>query len=86
MDNLNDNWLEDLKGIRLKKEPVEQQKTEKLPSSDDLELERIIQETIEENWGANFKPESTDSDGAITQFFAPHTGNTPVEKEPVEEE
>ena len=86
MDNLNDNWLEDLKGARLIKEPVEQQKTEKLPSSDDLELERIIQETIEENWGANFKPESTDSDGAITQFFAPHTGSTPVAKEPVEEE
>lgn len=79
MDNKKEKWLSEPED-----EGTQLQKTEKLPSSDDLELERIIQETIEENWGADFKPESTDSAGEVTQFFAPHTGNTPAPEDPAE--
>lgn len=85
MDKKNDKWLDSHLDSQPQGEDAQLQKTEKLPSSDDLELERIIQETIEENWGADFKPESTDSDAEITQFFAPHTGNNPIQAEAVEE-
>lgn len=85
MDNLNDNWLEDLRNSRSGDEP-DPKSTEALPSSDDLELERIIQETIAENWGADFKPDNTDGDSEKTQFFAPHTGSNPVVDENGERE
>ena len=61
MDNLNDNWLDDILGQ--KQENSENAKnltdtqvipTGKLQQSDDLELERIVQETIAENWGDEF--------------------------------
>ena len=86
MDNLNDNWLDDLLDSQSNEDSAETQKTEKLPSSDDLELERIIQETIEENWGADFKPESTDGDSEKTLFFAPHTESNPIGQDSVEDE
>ncbi|MBQ8797342.1 MAG: endolytic transglycosylase MltG [Oscillospiraceae bacterium] len=81
MDNLNKNWLDDILGQQQEgKEitPDEQAVASAgLTHPDDLELERIVQETIAENWGSEFARETTSDDPDATQFFRPqqfHTG------------
>ena len=47
-----------------------------LTHPDDLELERIVQETIAKNWGDETVPEDSPSDPDATQFFTPQQFNT----------
>ena len=80
MDNLNENWLDDILGHQQPTDPTEPDPQEVMASKgldqqDDLELERIVQETIAQNWGADFPHHQEDpqqSDPDATQFFAPH--------------
>lgn len=79
MDNLNENWLDDILGHQPSSNPAEPDSQEVmapkgLDQQDDLELERIVQETIAQNWGADFPHHQEDpqaSDPDATQFFAP---------------
>lgn len=71
--NLNDNWLDDILGQpeEGKEITADEQAVSAagLTHPDDLELERIVQETIAENWGADFAQETTKKDPDATQFF-----------------
>ena len=79
MDNLNENWLDDILGHQQSADSAEPDAQEAIASKgldqqDDLELERIVQETIAQNWEANFphhQEEPAASDPDATQFFAP---------------
>ena len=75
MDNLNDNWLDDILGKREGAEEITADEqavaAAGLTHPDDLELERIVQETIAENWGEEFDQEATSKDPDATQFFTP---------------
>lgn len=86
MDNQNDKWLDDILSQRQdnEKESEEQQAAADvaLTRSDEQELERIVQETIAENWGESFDVAAPDADSDATQFFAPHTISTSI---PVDE-
>ena len=82
MDNLNENWLDDILGQQQKgKEITEDEQavaSAGLTHPDDLELERIVQETIAQNWGVEFSQEAASDDPDATQFFTPqqfHTGD-----------
>jgi len=95
MDNQKDKWLED---FLAKKQEEEEIKADEqaiadagLTHPDELELERIVQEAIAENWGADFGEKKADDPDA-TQFFAPQqetpapaeepSADTPVRKAP----
>lgn len=84
MDNLNENWLDDILGQREDTEEITADEqavaAAGLTHPDDLELERIVQETIAENWGPEFEPEASPADSDATQFFTPqHNDASEVE-------
>ena len=81
MDNLNENWLDDILGQQQEGKEITADEqavaSAGLTHPDDLELERIVQETIAQNWGADFTQEPKTDDPNATQFFSPqefHTG------------
>lgn len=96
-----DGWLDDILdrinalGIIDEKEDEEIGPDEQAVASaglihpDDAELERIVQETIAENWGAELTPEEIplQQDSGDTQFFSslPEAEATPEELQPIEE-
>lgn len=93
MDKQNENWLDDILGQRQDNEEIKPDEqavaSAGLVHPDELELERIVQETIAENWGADFGSEVTKDDPDATQFFAPgqETASQPApEKEPKPEQ
>ena len=79
MDNLNDNWLDDILGQKQETEEIKPDEqaiaAAGLTHPDDLELERIVQETIAENWGSEFEQEVPADDPDATQFFTPQQVN-----------
>ena len=79
-NNLNDNWLDDILGQPEKAEEITADEhavaSAGLTHPDDLELERIVQETIAENWGADFGQQVPTRDPDATQFFTPQQFNT----------
>ena len=78
--NLNDNWLDDILGERQDVEEITADEqavaAAGLTHPDDLELERIVQETIAENWGTQTEPDSSADDPDATQFFTPQQLST----------
>ena len=87
MDNLNENWLEDILGQNKDPEKAVPETPSEMAAQDDLELERIVQETIAANWGDDFphygEEESQEPDPDATQFFSPSKLTQP--EIPVEE-
>lgn len=75
MDNLNDNWLDDILGQKQETEEIKPDEqaiaAAGLTHPDDLELERIVQETLAENWGSEFEQDTSNDDPDATQFFTP---------------
>lgn len=75
MDKQNDNWLDDILGQQQEKEEIrlDEQAVSSagLTHPDELDLERIVQETIAENWGADFSEEKVESNPEATVFFTP---------------
>lgn len=75
MEKQNENWLDDILGQREDTEhitPDEQAVASAgLTHPDDLELERIVQETIAENWGTDFDQEIIEDDPDATKLCAP---------------
>ena len=80
MDNLNENWLDDILGQKPKSEEIKPDEqaiaAAGLTHPDDLELERIVQETIAENWGAEFQQKTPEENPDATLFFTPQQGTT----------
>ncbi len=95
MDNQNNNsgrdtWLEEF--LRKKEEEAAEIGPDEsavlsagLTHPDDLELERIVQETLAENWGEEPVQEPQPDDSASTRFFQPQQETTPAEPEAEEE-
>lgn len=84
MHNENNDWLKEF--LQKKQEEEAQNAPEEsveigpdesavnspvLTHPDDMDLERIVQETIAENWGDVFGEEADDPDPNSTQFFQP---------------
>ena len=80
MDNLNENWLDDILGQKPESKEIKPDEqaiaNAGLTHPDDLELERIVQETIAENWGAEFQQSPPADDSEATQFFTPQQSTT----------
>ena len=76
----NENWLDDV--LEQPEEAKEITADEQAIASaglthpDDLELERIVQETIAENWDNVAQEEGTSEDPDATQFFTPQQFST----------
>ena len=84
----NDNWLDEILGRRPGAKELSFNEAaaaaDGLSQPDDAELERIVRETMEENWGddtASVSQPSTD-----TQFFNTGANTTPPTEEPPQEE
>ena len=81
MDKQNENWFDDILQHRQETEEIKADEqaiaAAGLTHPDDLELERIVQETIAENWGAEFAEETASDDADATQFFAPQQETAP---------
>lgn len=85
MDNQNNDWLKEFLEKKQEEEAANaaQQTAEELGPDeaavasaglthpDEMELERIVQETIAQNWGDNFGEELDTQETNDTQFFAP---------------
>ena len=85
MENQNNDWLKDFLEKKQAEEAANaaQQATEEigpdetaiaaagLTHPDEMELERIVQETIAQNWGDSFGEELENQETDATQFFAP---------------
>lgn len=75
MDKQNENWLDDILGKREDTEHIQPDEqavaSAGLTHPDDLELERIVQETIAENWGEDFKQEIIEDDPDATKLCTP---------------
>ena len=54
-----------------------------LTHPDDMELERIVQQTIAENWGEDFSEDAPreEKKSGNTQYFAPAQDDEPVQEE-----
>lgn len=100
MDNQNNNsgrdaWLEEF--LRKKEEEAAEigpdesaVRSAGLTHPDELDLERIVQETLAENWGEEPAQETPQDDNSSTRFFSPQQEETEVtpaaEKEPEHEQ
>ena len=85
MENQNNDWLKEFLEKKQEEEaaaaaveaPEEIGPDEAAVASaglthpDEMELERIVQETIAENWGDTFGEEVDTQDAESTQFFEP---------------
>lgn len=74
-DTNQDNWLDDILGNKTPSEEIGPDESAVLSAGlthpDDLELERIVQETLAENWGEEpAQKTDTDNDNNSTRFFA----------------
>lgn len=81
MDKQNENWLDDILGQQQNMEEIKPDEqavsSAGLTHPDELELERIVQEAIAENWGSEFAQEEKEDDPDATQFFAPQQNTAP---------
>lgn len=84
--NLVDEWLDEIlekHDIIAQIGPDEQAvSSSKLTHPDDMELERIVQETIAENWGEEFELNTTPHEDKDVQEYHPHeeSGKPPAQK------
>ena len=79
MDNQNENWLDDILGKKQESDEIQPDEqavaSAGLTHPDELDLERIIEEAIAENWNSDLdQPKDTSSDATDTQFFNPQRG------------
>ena len=82
-----DNWLDEILGKQPESSELGPDETAVISAGlthpDDLELERIVQETIAENWGEDPEPQpqpQSNDDTDSTRFFAPPQQETPKKK------
>lgn len=82
-DTNQDNWLDEILGNQPLAEEIGPDESAVVSAGlthpDDLELERIVQETLAENWGEEPVQEPAKDDNGSTRFFAPQQGDVKPE-------